>query len=91
MLRELPGALALATLTGVVTLLLVVLLSAIFGGANAQHRTETRCYNALVVGLLREIIANAPSLQDSVDLADYPPVNIEGLDCSFFTEPADGQ
>lgn len=84
---ELPGALLLATLTAVVTLLLLVVLSALFGGANEEHRLETRCYNAQVVGLLREIIENAPTLSEAVDLDDFPAVNTEGLDCSFFEEP----
>lgn len=79
--------LRLAILTAVVTLGLLVVLSVVFGGANAEHRAETRCYNAQLDALLREIISNAPSLSEAVDLDDYPAVNIEGLDCTFFEEP----
>lgn len=86
MLAELPGALLLATLTAVVTLLLAIALSTFTGQANRQHQAETRCYNAEVIGMLREVVRNAPSLTD-VDLDRFPPVNTEGLDCSFFEIP----
>ena len=85
-LNELPGAFLLSVLTAVVTLLLAILLSAVLGGENEAHRLATRCYNAEIIDLLREVISES-SLADKVDLTQYPAVNTEGIDCSFFEVP----
>ena len=83
--KELPNALMLAVLTAVVTLLLAVLLSAVLGGAQDQHRLQTRCYGAIQIEMLRDAFAANPIYADILE--KYPPVNIEGIDCSFITDP----
>ncbi len=75
MLRELPGALAIATLTAAVTLLLALLLSATLGAESRDRSAATRCYAAQTINMLRSA---HPELQR------YPPVNTEGLKCARY-------
>lgn len=95
---ELPGALMLAVLTAVTTILLILVLSAVLGAENralqeqavfngeevVDHAIVARCEMAYIVELLKEIGAQSESL----DLTQYPNINVEGLDCeAVITEP----
>lgn len=79
--RELPGALALAILTGVVTLTLAVLLSIATGAERREDRIAQRCFAHQTTELLRQIVETAPSLSGAIDLSEYPVISIEGIDC----------
>lgn len=75
--------LALAFLTAVTTLLLLVILSLLFGQANVEHRIAGRC-NAFE---MREMIFElAESLGSPFDRSEHPALNMRGIDCSLVWE-----
>lgn len=75
--------LALAFLTAVTTLTLLVVLSMVFGQANAEHRIAGRC-NAFE---MREMIFElAESLGSPFDRSEHPALNMRGIDCSLVWE-----
>lgn len=80
-MRSVLSALALATLTGVVTLILALTLSFFLGGEQRERAEQSRCYAALSNAMLHELL-------DEHGIAnDYPRVDPGGIDCSFLTEP----
>lgn len=88
---ELPGALMLAILTAITTIVLLLILSLFVGGQQrdllraaaenggevVDHAKVARCESAYIVEILRKIGDQSPSL----DLSAYPPVNTTGLNC----------
>ncbi len=85
-MEELPNALVLALTTAVTTLILAVLLNVVVGGDNRDHRIATRCFAHQTTTLIREIVQSSDTLRDRIDLSDYRPVSIEGLDCESVLE-----
>lgn len=81
MLSELPGALLLATLTAVVTMVLLVILSFVLGAETRERAEQQRCYAALSNAMLHDLL-DAHGIVN-----DYPRVNPAGVDCSFIEEP----
>lgn len=75
------GPLMLATLTAVVTLLLLLALSAVLGGEARARAEQSRCYSGLTNAMLHDLL-DAQGLNDP-----YPRVNVAEVDCSFLTEP----
>ena len=87
-LAELPGALMLAILTAATTLIMAVLLSAVLGTENAEHRTASRCFAHNTTALLREIVSESETLSRTIDLSLYPPISIDGIDCRAIYDAA---
>lgn len=89
-LAELPGALMLAILTAATTLIMAVLLSAVLGTENAEHRIASRCFAHNTTELIREIVQASETLSETIDLSKYPPIDITGIDCeSVYAEAVD--
>lgn len=88
-LAELPGALRLSVLTAIVTLALAVALSLVLGSENSDHRLELRCFERHTQQLLHEMVLADPALRDAIDLSQYPPINVNGIDCERFLEEAE--
>lgn len=79
----------LSVLTAFTTLALAVLLSAVLGTENVQHRIASRCFAHNTTELIREIVATSENLSSQIDLSDYPPISIDGIDCSLIYEQTD--
>jgi hypothetical protein len=91
LLDELPGALLLAILTAVVTLLLLVAISLVVGGDNEQHRLSSRCFANQTTSLIRELILASDALRERIDLSDFPPIDITGIDCDVVFRQLDAE
>lgn len=79
--------LALAFLTAVTTLTLLVVLSMIFGQANVEHRIAGRCNAYHTQEMLFDL---AESLGHPFDRSEYPILNMDGVDCSIVEEDLGG-
>ena len=84
-MKEIVGsfvsALLLATLTAVVTLILLIVLSWALGGEARARAEQSRCYAALTNAMLHDLLDEAGIVND------YPRVDRSGVDCSFLEEP----
>lgn len=93
--RELPGAILLAFITGVVTILLAVVLSLVTGGEQRRlfeqsvfngeevvdHAIVSRCEASYVAEMLRTIGRETTNKDLQESLLKFPPINTEGIDC----------
>lgn len=94
-LRELPAAIALALLTGVTTIILIMLLSYMLGGESRELQRQAvsngaetidsaivaRCELSHLEGILRLISSNTDNEELAKVLPTLPEINIEGLPC----------
>lgn len=89
--EALPGALFTSVLTGVVTLMLLILVSLVVGGDNAEHRLASRCFANQTTELIREIVEANENLSKRIDLDKYQPISIDGVDCDTVLEHPEAQ
>lgn len=83
LISQLPGALVLSFLTAVTTVILIIVLSIVFGSENTAHREAARCQAAYIVDVLQEIAE-----QRGLDLEHDEDIETSGLDCSkYLTDP----
>jgi len=81
LLAELPGALFLAVLTAVVTLMLAIVLSYTLGSDQRARLEQSRCYAALSNAMLHDL------LDERGITNNYPRISFAGVDCSFLRQP----
>jgi hypothetical protein len=88
---EIPEAVMLAVMTAFATLALLVVVSSVLGTANEQHRIASRCFANQTTRLIREIVLSSDTLRERIDLADYPLIDVTGIDCEIVFEHVNGE
>jgi hypothetical protein len=86
LMAELPQAILLSIMTAVATLALVIVVSAVLGTENAEHRRATACFARDTTILLRQIVLASDDLRDKIDLTNFPVMDLHGIDCQSIYE-----
>lgn len=76
LIREFPTAI----LTGITTIVLILLLSVLLGASNNEHRVSSRCNAYHMQEMIFEL---AEQLGTPLDRADHPVLDMDGIDCSL--------